>query len=183
MTTLYYQLSKARRTSTHRHIYRPYLAVRLTNAASGKSWNCQALIDTGSDRCIFHSWVADKLNHVLEKGQLTSITGIYEQETDAWTHANILHFRDDYGTEVDYQTGIVFSSHISKEFGILGTRGFLDHFRLNLDHKNHTIVLTELRPKKGGDSKIIIQKTGPKPKRTTKKRKKTGASKTIKKKR
>ena len=147
MATLHYPMSQVRRISPHRIIYRPYIGVKITNPSSNKSWNCQALIDTGADRCIFHSWVADKLGHVLETGHGTSITDIREHETPAWIHSNILHFRDPEGIEVHYQTGVVFSPHVTREFGVLGTRGFLDPFKLNLDHSRHLIVLAEHRPR------------------------------------
>lgn len=147
MATLRYTMPMCRRVGS-RIIQRPLVFVKLINPKTNRYQHFAALIDTGSDQCIFPARLTIQLGYTLEAGTKTSITDIHNCSTDAWIHSSVLGFRDPEGNEVPpYQTGVVFSRHVTDEHGILGLRGFLDHFKLTIDHSKHLVVIKELRPK------------------------------------
>lgn len=146
MAILRYTMPICRRDSG-RNVRRPLIWLRVTNPSNGLYRNVRALIDTGSDRCIFPAWLAEKLGHNLEAGTKTTITGIYDDSTDAWIHTNNFSFRDTDGNEASYLCWTIFSPRTTEGYGILGINGFLDHFKLEINNSKHSITLEEHRPK------------------------------------
>ena len=146
MTPLHYTMPLCSRSGSH-PLRRPLIRVKLSNPHKSISWNTTALIDTGSDRCIFPAWIATELGHDLEAGSETIITGIYNDSTPAWLHTNIITLFDPVGNEVSYQCRTIFSRKIAPGYGVLGIEGFLTHFRLTIDYARHLIILEEHRSK------------------------------------
>lgn len=110
--------------------YRPLIDVNLRN---GKL-TCKyvALIDSGADFNIFHADVARLLSIDLTKLQKIEFGGIKEDKTSCKGFVAAVELGLDGRF---FNAPVVFSSDISPNgSGVLGQRGFFEHFRVIFDY-------------------------------------------------
>ena len=107
-------------------IYYPLLRVSLSKRHGPKSRPFEAMVDSGSADCIFHSSVASAIGIKLESGRKEIRTGIGGPQ-DVWIHpiqlwfsANMLSIEGAFTKELPFA-------------GLLGRSGFFEHYRITFD--------------------------------------------------
>ena len=85
------------------------------------------LIDSGASRCIFHADVGRGVGFDIEKGEQEQTTGISGEPTTIYIHNVGLHVGADI---IRIKAGFCSALPLA---GLLGRRGFLDHFKVTLD--------------------------------------------------
>ena len=102
----------------------------------------RALIDSGSDHCIFSKDLADLLEIPLSPKNKIVFRGISSE--------NIEGFSSEIGIRVgnvNYQTRVIFAEISDFGHGILGQKGFFDHFDVNLSYQKQTVKLDQIDPR------------------------------------
>mgnify|MGYP001618300370 CR=1 FL=1 len=117
---------------------RPIIPISIKH--KGKVIKYLALIDSGADSNIFHIDIARLLEidlRVLNKIQFAGIKK--DRLCNGYITVLELGIDDEF-----YDCPIMFSSDISNSgYGVLGQRGFFDHFKLSLDYKTDNIQLKQ----------------------------------------
>jgi hypothetical protein len=109
------------------------LKLRISNPAkhSPPSRPFEAIVDTGASRCIFHSQIGRSLGFDIEKGEEEGTVGVSGQITKLYLHKVSIYVM---GGIITVTAG--FSDDIPLA-GLLGRRGFLDHFKFSYDHSTN----------------------------------------------
>jgi len=120
-------------------ILKPIIPIKV--AIGKKELQYAALIDSGADFCIFDAEIGEYLGLDIRRAPREEFGGIQDRGgAEAFLHEIIL----DIGGW-DYKTVIGFSYDIAKHgFGILGQKGFFEHFIVKFDLLKEEI---ELRPR------------------------------------
>lgn len=113
-------------------IIRPIVPINLK--AGSQTIKLDALIDSGADYCIFPLKVAKDLKLFFRSSDKTKFHGIGKAE-GYWHQIEITV------GNTSYKTKAVFADLKNMEFGVLGQKGFFDHFDVTLSYKNHSIEL------------------------------------------
>lgn len=114
-------------------ISRPVIPVFLK---SGKNFVFYAgLIDSGADYCVFSLGVAKALNLKLSK-QNVVIEGISQGRISGEVGVVMIKIG-----HLSYHTKAVFADIRDPGYGILGGRGFFDHFDVKLSYRKQTIEI------------------------------------------
>ena len=122
-------------TKRTKKFYRPIIPAILMYKTNYVGY--QALIDSGSDYCIFESAVANYLGISLTSGKKRHFFGINGEKVKGYEHNIKLKLAGKI-----YNTTVIFSREIPENsFGVLGSKGFFDHFKVILDYKNKNIEL------------------------------------------
>lgn len=101
----------------------------------------EALIDSGSELCVFHADLAEVLGINLKGGKEMEFGGITGAPGKGYIHAVELKVRGD-----KYKTACVFSKDIADYgYGILGHVGFFDHYRVRFEYDIKNIELMPIR--------------------------------------
>ena len=101
-----------------------------------------ALIDSGADFCIFHAEVGEALGLDICRGKKRDFSGIQKtsKRSEAFLHKVALSVQG-FGRH-KIETLIAFSYQISDYgFGILGQKGFLEHFPVKFDYRKGAIEI------------------------------------------
>ena len=98
-----------------------------------------ALIDSGADKCLFHSALGKEIGLVIEKGEKEDFSGIEGEKITAYLHQIQLQV-----VGIDEKAEIAAGFTDAKGvFAILGQEGFFDAFRIKFE-KNHNAI--EINP-------------------------------------
>jgi hypothetical protein len=106
------------------------LPVRLSLPGPGavKTFNVQAVVDSGASQCVFNAEFARALGLDLTAGSRVVIQGI-GGATDGWVHKVCIHYPGDdqpVTTDAAFRDGIKYG-------GLLGMKGFFEHFIVTFD--------------------------------------------------
>ncbi len=123
--------------SRKNYILRPIIPVSLKG--KNKSVHYEALIDTGADFCIFPLGLAKTLDIDLTKNSSLRFAGINGEPMEGFMG----DIKIGLGKEYVF-TKIVFAQ-TTNVVGILGQRGFFDHFDVKLSYQKQVI---EIEPDK-----------------------------------
>ncbi len=120
-------------------ILKPIIPLKIT--IKGEEVRYSALIDSGADFCIFDAEIGEYLGLDIKKGLREEFGGIQERGgAEAFLHEVVLNIGG-----WDYKTIVGFSYNIAKHgFGILGQKGFFEHFIVKFDLLKEEI---ELKPR------------------------------------
>lgn len=122
----------------NRRIIRPIIPIILKS--SNKVALYSALIDSGSDYCIFGLDVAEGMDIKLNSNHKIKFIGIGKEEIEGfWSNIEMRI------GEKTYQTKIIFADISSTGYGILGQQGFFDHFDVRLSYQKQTIDIEPLK--------------------------------------
>ncbi len=119
------------------YIRRPIIPVFLKSRTSFAFY--WALIDSGADFCIFSKDVANLLNIKLHSKDKIIFRGINKVDTEGYWNTITLRIGS-----VSYVTDVIFSEISEFGHGILGQRGFFDHFDITLRHQKKIIEVMPL---------------------------------------
>jgi hypothetical protein len=106
-----------------------FFSLRIANTKrhSPPSRRFEALIDTGASRCIFHAQIGESLGFDVRKGKEEQTQGVSGQPTMLYVHPVSIYVP---GGILAIQAGFCYELPIA---GLLGRRGFLEHFKFTLD--------------------------------------------------
>jgi hypothetical protein len=107
----------------------PFLSIRISNPKkhSPPSRRFEGLIDTGASCCIFHAQIGESLGFDIRKGKEQKTQGVSGQSTLIYLHPVSIYIP---GGIIGIQAGFSYERPLA---GLLGRRGFLEHFKLTLD--------------------------------------------------
>jgi len=118
------------------NFWKPIIPINLKN--NNKELKYVALLDSGSDICIFHSDLATILDIDLNKLSKSSFGGIKKGMRGIMYMSVIEIGIDDY----KFETPIYFSPDISPDgYGIVGQNGFFDKFKVLFNLQTRKIEL------------------------------------------
>jgi hypothetical protein len=86
------------------------------------------MIDSGASRCIFHSQIGQGIGLSIESGEEEQTTGVDGQTITLYLHRVSLYLM---GAIIPIKAG--FSDQVPLA-GLLGRRGFLEHFKFTFDN-------------------------------------------------
>lgn len=116
-------------------IYRPVIPIFLKSKSIFIFY--RALIDSGADRCIFSKSIASLLEIQLSSKNKINFQGIGKGMVEGFLEKVMIRV----GT-INYEIEVVFAEISDFGHGILGHKGFLDHFNVNLRYEDLTIEVT-----------------------------------------
>lgn len=122
--------------SSKQFVYRPIMKISL--GYKELSLRFEALIDSGADFSIFPIEIAYRLNIPIKKAKKIYFSGVGGESFEGIV-ANIIIEVD---TEI-IKTKAVFTE-AKENTGILGQRGFFDHFDVNFKYKSRVIEIQPL---------------------------------------
>lgn len=96
----------------------------------------RALIDSGADYCIFSIDLASLLGIKLSSKNKVSFVGVGQERINGYWSSLSLKVG-----EVSYQCKVIFAEISEFGHGILGQKGFFDHFDVRLSYKDKLIEL------------------------------------------
>ena len=103
-----------------------------------------ALIDSGADRCLFHTDLGREIGLDLEKGEKENFSGIEGGRIPAFLHKIQIQI---VGMDKKIEVLAGFSS-APGVFAILGQEGFFDAFRIKFEKDHNVIEITPVRRKR-----------------------------------
>lgn len=119
-------------------IIRPIIPVILKSSTNVVLYS--ALIDSGSDYCIFGLDVASGLDIKLRSKNKIKFIGVGKEEIEGfWSEIEI---RTDNKA---YQAKIIFADISDVGYGILGQQGFFDHFDVKLSYSKQIIEIEPIK--------------------------------------
>lgn len=90
----------------------------------------EAVIDSGSSFCLFHSAVGEDIGLDIESGELDETMGVSGTPTRIYRHVVSLHF---LGNMFEIRAGFTEQLPLA---GLLGRSGFFEHFKITFDHSS-----------------------------------------------
>ncbi len=119
---------------------RPVLTVVIENPITHRAIGYKALLDSGADINIFPAEIAEILGLDMQSGKLYKFGGIGSAGHSSYVHkVNFI-----VGGSIKYETECAFSYEISKiGYGVLGQKGFFDHFVIKFDYSKKEIEIKE----------------------------------------
>ena len=119
-------------------IIRPIITIILKSSARVALYS--ALIDSGSDYCIFGLGVAHGLDIKLRPKDKIKFMGVGKEEIEGfWASVEIR-----VGNKT-YQIKVIFADINDVGYGILGQQGFFDHFDIKLSYQKQTIEIEPIK--------------------------------------
>ena len=118
-------------------IIRPIIPIILKS--DGQFVIYSALIDSGADYCIFSIEIARALNLRLEK-QNTAFVDISKKEVVGYRGIVEIRIENDI-----YDIKAIFADISEFGYGILGQKGFFDHFDVKLSYNRQTIEIERIK--------------------------------------
>lgn len=118
-----------------RSIWRPLLPVTLQN--EGTQVLCNALVDSGSDHCVFPGSFMQILGLDRSKASIDVTSGVGSQDTP--THFFALTIQTgplQISSSVGFTAGLDYLG-----FGLLGQNGFFDKFKISFDYASRLFTL------------------------------------------
>ena len=131
----------------HKYELRPVITIRVINTDdSTKFCRVDALLDTGADLCVFHSDLAPLVGiKDYKKGVKMDFSGV-GGGAEGFVHEVILEVG---GWEI--KSRVAFTDYAGKknvQYGLLGKKGFLEHFKVTFDYKKEAIDIKRSAPSK-----------------------------------
>lgn len=124
---------------------RPLLDVRL--AVGSRFQDVAALVDSGADRCLFHSDIGRILGLDIESGAPYEFEGVVAGSVQkGYIHRIHLVVKRLSGIDLD----VVFADCAQVGTGVLGQAGFFEQYRVNFDLHKGTFGISELPAPRGG---------------------------------
>lgn len=120
-------------------IDRPIIPINVRNISSGKHLKYFALVDSGSDECIFDAELGEALGINIKKGQKREVHGVVEGKTQPyWIHAIEIEVGGwPYRISAGFMYKLARTGH-----GILGQIGFFDQFKsIKFEHKRGRVEI------------------------------------------
>lgn len=119
------------------HVFRPIIPVTLS--FKGNSVSYEVLIDSGADECVFDTEIAKILRLPLNEEKEKSFGGISGGEIKAYRQGV------EVGVDgISFVTEVYFSPDLSRMgYGILGQKGFFDHFRVRFIYSKKVVEITK----------------------------------------
>lgn len=110
-----------------------WLRMRISNASkhSPPSQFFEAMIDTGASRSIFHAQIGRRIGFNIEKGEEETTYGVSGKATKLYLHPVSIYVAS---TIITVTAGFCDDLPLG---GLLGRRGFLDHFIFTYDSSSH----------------------------------------------
>jgi len=119
-------------------IIRPIIPVILKSSTRVALYS--ALIDSGSDYCIFGLGVAKGLDIKLKSKNKIKFMGIGKEEIEGFRSEIEIRIGDK-----TYQIKIILADINDVGYGILGQQGFFDHFDVKLSYQKQTIEIEPIK--------------------------------------
>ena len=123
---------------------KPRIPIRIINITTGKSEVTNALIDTGSDSCVFPSYITSSIGYELkeEDKRKFGIKGISGIEVESYVHGYKIELldRDKRKTLASIDT-IAYTVNTNNLTPLLGTNRFLMFFKITIDYNVGEITL------------------------------------------
>lgn len=94
------------------------------------------LIDSGADYCIFSIDLAKALNIKLQLKDKMKFIGVGKESVTGFLNSVTIKI----GSEI-YETKVIFADISDFGHGILGQKGFFDHFDIKLSYQKQTIEI------------------------------------------
>lgn len=98
----------------------------------------QVMIDSGADHCIFDLGLAEKLGITLDKKDTIQLRGVGKDDVEGYWGTVELKIGDSI-----YQTKVVFANMSDFGHGILGQKGFFDHFDVTMSYRKQIVSLQQ----------------------------------------
>lgn len=123
-------------------IARPIIPITVRNPKNGKHQKYYALVDSGSDECIFDAEIGEVLGIDIKKGAQKKLHGVIEGKTQSyWLH--------DIEIEVGgwpYRISAGFMYKLARNgYGVLGQSGFFDRFKsVKFEHQRGRVEIKRL---------------------------------------
>jgi len=121
---------------TRKWISRPIIPVMLVGPK--KSIMVDALIDSGADKCLFHSDIGREIGLDIEKGREELFSGIEGGKVKSFIHKIQLRI---IGIEKEIEISVGFTD-VSGVFAILGQEGFFDAYKIKFEKDHNSIEIT-----------------------------------------
>ncbi|OGE64761.1 hypothetical protein A3I48_00015 [Candidatus Daviesbacteria bacterium RIFCSPLOWO2_02_FULL_36_7] len=120
-------------------ISRPYIPIRLIG--SNGIWEGYGLIDSGADRSLFNTQIAEKIGLNLNEVATEDFSGIEGGGIEAKLHKLRLQVIG-MDNDIEIVAGFVESSGVAV---ILGQDGFFDAFRIKFERDHGTFEITPVK--------------------------------------
>ena len=121
---------------------RPIISVMLIGPKG--SVIVDALIDSGADKCLFHSDLAKEIGLDLQDGKQEMFSGITGKQIAAFEHKVYLQVLE-IDKKIELFAGFV---DVPGVFAILGQEGFFDNFRIKFEKDHNSIEIKPIKKKK-----------------------------------
>jgi hypothetical protein len=117
-------------------IYRPIIPVVFVSDTSDFTFGCNALLDSGADVCLFDLEFCGLLGIDPNSCEKSIIAGVGGGLIDAYFHEVRLHIG-----ETEIKTRVGFTDGVTAGYGLLGQRGFFEHFDIEFNYKKKFVEL------------------------------------------
>ena len=120
-----------------KNLARPVIPITL--ASHGTSVGYEVLVDSGADLCIFHAEIGELLDIDITKGKKHEVFGVGGKASIFYVHPiDIIVGEHTVHTEVGFMHDVAGKR---MPYGILGQKGFFEHFRVKFDLQKGEIEL------------------------------------------
>ncbi len=133
-----------------RTVLRPVIRIGLGYRGKVLPADYPALIDSGSDSCIFHAELAELLGLDVEAGEPTGFRGMGHGEVKGFLHdVNVIVGGHPFPCRAAFSYGLI-KRHPDTgrweglQYGVLGQQGFFNHFRVEFNLSKERIELKPL---------------------------------------
>lgn len=99
-----------------------------------------ALIDSGADNCIFSLEIADLLQIKLRPKDKIQFIGVGKDKVSGYRSNIDLRIGD-----ISYEAEVIFAEISDFGHGILGQKGFFDHFDVKLSYNKQLIEINPVK--------------------------------------
>lgn len=120
-------------------IVRPYIPIKISGPK--RFWEGYGLIDSGADRCLFNSKIAEDIGLDLNEDNSENFAGIEGGTLKAKLHKIKVQIVG-MSEEIEILAGFVNSSGVS---AILGQDGFFDAYRIKFEKDHGIIEITPIK--------------------------------------
>ncbi|MFH1750336.1 MAG: hypothetical protein ABH863_01520 [Candidatus Micrarchaeota archaeon] len=103
----------------------------------GKDLVVDGIVDSGSNYCIFHTWVADQLGIPWQRGRKLEISTVSEKVEIYILKVKMQVIGDPFECEIGF-------AKMGTSFNLLGRIGLFERHEITFNEKEKTIVLTEI---------------------------------------
>lgn len=116
------------------NIFRPIVPIFLKSKSAFVFY--RAIIDSGADRCIFSKNIASALEINLSDKNSIHFQGIGKGLVEGFLENIMIRIGG-----IEYEAEVVFADISDFGHGILGHKGFFDHFDVNLKYRDQIIEI------------------------------------------
>ncbi len=116
------------------NIYRPIIPIFLKSETVFIFY--RAIIDSGADHCIFSTSIASLLEIQLSDKNKTNFRGVGKDLVEGFLEKVMIRIG-----AVGYEVEVIFAEISDFGHGILGQKGFFDHFDVNLKYNSQIIEI------------------------------------------